>query len=400
VTDARLARTTFRGFLFADLRGYSDYVEAHGDQGGVELLERYRQLVRAAISPFEGAEIRTEGDSFYVVFPSASSAVSCAMSIVAGATKADPLIPVGIGIHAGEAADTGEGPVGSAVNIAARVCSRAAAGEVLVTDTVRAVTRSVLPYRYVPRGTPALKGITEPIPLFSVVEADGTTPVVGRRRRLRGVPRSTPVLAALFVLAVLAIGLAAAALGLPGGSATPTATPTTSPLGASPSPSPALVSPAPSSTPALTAAEADLVARMAGLTDEPAQCRSATPEEKATGATTSVVCSFSATDWPSALQIDLFAQPPLMFTAFSAIATAHGGSTEDCATAPAGYSEWSVPRVSQGHVLCYPSGGDSHIAWTYEGGDGAGIMGQAVRHDVLWQQLYAWWQQFHPLVTH
>ncbi len=170
MTEVAQPKTTFRGFLFADLRGYSDYVEAHGDHGGVELLDRYRQLVRATISRFDGAEIRTEGDSFYVVFPSASSAVSCAMVLVSQAGREEPPIRVGVGVHAGEAADTGEGPVGSAVNIAARVCARAGAGEVLATETVRAVTRTVLPYRYAPRGSPTLKGIAEPIALFSVLE--------------------------------------------------------------------------------------------------------------------------------------------------------------------------------------------------------------------------------------
>ncbi len=46
------------------------------------------------------------------------------------------------------------GPGGGAVNIAARVCARAKAGEVLVTDTVRALTRTYLPYTYTSLGQP------------------------------------------------------------------------------------------------------------------------------------------------------------------------------------------------------------------------------------------------------
>jgi class 3 adenylate cyclase len=34
------------GFLFADLRGYSAFVEAHGDDVGAQLLRAYRDLVR------------------------------------------------------------------------------------------------------------------------------------------------------------------------------------------------------------------------------------------------------------------------------------------------------------------------------------------------------------------
>ncbi len=76
-----------RGFLFADLRGYTQFVEAHGDKAASELLTAYRTLVRAAVADFKGAEIRTEGDGFYVVFPSASSAIRCAMAILEQAAQ-------------------------------------------------------------------------------------------------------------------------------------------------------------------------------------------------------------------------------------------------------------------------------------------------------------------------
>ena len=41
------ASTRTHGFLFADLRDYTSYVEAHGDHAGAELLRRYRALVAA-----------------------------------------------------------------------------------------------------------------------------------------------------------------------------------------------------------------------------------------------------------------------------------------------------------------------------------------------------------------
>jgi class 3 adenylate cyclase len=83
--------TVTRGFLFADLRGYTDFVERHGAAAAAALLTRYRELARAAIARFGGAEIKTEGDSFYVVFESVSSAVRCGLAINSGASRpADP----------------------------------------------------------------------------------------------------------------------------------------------------------------------------------------------------------------------------------------------------------------------------------------------------------------------
>ena len=187
------------------------------------LLTQYRALAREAIGQFGGAEIKTEGDSFYVVFDSVSSAVRCGLAIVAGAQGADEEIRVGVGIHAGETVEADGGYVGSPVNIAARICAQAGPGEVLVSETVRALTATVLPVQFKSRGRRQLKGIAEPIELFAVSEAAaGATawPSSGRRRRLSR--RARVALAggaALLLVAAGAIGwfVSQPSTGLPAG---------------------------------------------------------------------------------------------------------------------------------------------------------------------------------------
>ena len=179
-TPDAVGRHLTRGFLFADLRGYTAYVEAHGDEAGAALLDAYRRLVRDVVRRSGGAEIKTEGDSFYVVFASASEAVRCGLAITAAAASAtakDPGRPiaVGVGIHAGETAETTEGYVGSAVNLAARICAQAAAGEVLVSDTVRGLARTSSEVSFTARGRKHLKGIAEPIAVYTAMAAAGDT---------------------------------------------------------------------------------------------------------------------------------------------------------------------------------------------------------------------------------
>jgi len=179
-----------RGFLFSDLRAYTDFVETHGAAAAAALLARYRTLVREAIRPFGGAEIKTEGDSFYVVFNSVSAAVRCGLMITRDAMAdalghGDQPIRVGIGVHAGETIETAEGYVGSPVNIAARICSQAGPNEVLVSETVRSLTQTVLPVRFEARGRRQLKGIAEPVALYAAVEtAAGAVPWAGPEKRL------------------------------------------------------------------------------------------------------------------------------------------------------------------------------------------------------------------------
>ena len=194
------------GFLFCDLRGYAAYVDARGDRAAADLLAVYRSLVRAVVAAHQGAEIRTEGDSVYVVFPTASAAVEAGLGITAAAASAGtPGAPVrvGGGIHAGETVATGEGPVGGAVNIAARVCAKAQAGEVLVTDTVRSLARGLLPYAYVGLGVQPLKGIAGGMALYRV-EAVPAGRAAHLRRRLAARRRRVALAAAAALVLVVA----------------------------------------------------------------------------------------------------------------------------------------------------------------------------------------------------
>jgi len=201
-----IRETLTRGFLFADLRGYTAFLDRQGAIAAATLLARFRDLVRTIVAAHRGAEIRTEGDSFYVVFPSASSAVAAALAIAAAArddaSNPGDTIQVGLGVHAGEAVDTPEGPVGTAVNIAARLCAQAQPGEVIVSDTVRSLTRSIGDAVFVPLGRRRLKGLDEPMALYRAVAAG--TPVARRRRP----GRVAPAVAAVAVMSTATLALA------------------------------------------------------------------------------------------------------------------------------------------------------------------------------------------------
>lgn len=243
-----------RGFLFADVRDYTSYVETHGDRAGAALLARYRSLVRSVVAAAHGAEIRTEGDSFFIVFDSVSAAVRAGLAILdaAAATTddADPL-RVGVGVHAGETVETVEGYVGSAVNIAARLCAQAKAGELVVSETVRGVVRTSLDLDFEPLGARRLKGIAEPIACYRV-RPRAAAPL-GRARAPRVAAGRGRFAAFGLVIAVAVIAVAGVTLALAGGGE-PVASPATS---FAPSPAGAVAgSPAGATAPAAPGATA------------------------------------------------------------------------------------------------------------------------------------------------
>jgi class 3 adenylate cyclase len=215
------AASTYRSFLFADLRGYTAYLERAGNAAGVELLDEYLSIARAAVAQHDGAVVKVEGDGFHAVFPSASSAVLCGLAIVGAAAEASAARPerpirVGVGVHAGEAVETPQGWIGSAVNLAARVCAAARPGEVLVTSTVRAITQASIPVGFVARGRRRLKGIREPVEVFAA-DPDRTVRTVRHRSRWAVVGASAAIVLAI----ALAGGLAIALLGQPPPQASP-----------------------------------------------------------------------------------------------------------------------------------------------------------------------------------
>jgi branched-chain amino acid transport system substrate-binding protein len=211
--DAAGSSSPTRGFLFADLRDYTPYLEKHGAAAAAELLARYYAMVRGAVARYGGAEIKTEGDSFYVVFSAVSAAVHCGLAITEGARETGSggpgdlgILRVGVGVHAGETVDTPEGFVGSPINIAQRICSVAPAGQVLVSDTVRALTQTVLPVTFTPFGRRQLKGVREPMLLYVAAPADPVAAAAAahRQRRIR-VARWVAVAAVVAVLAAGAV---------------------------------------------------------------------------------------------------------------------------------------------------------------------------------------------------
>lgn len=163
-----------KSFLFADLRDYTSFVERHGDAAASEVIAEYRRLVRGEVARVGGREVKTEGDSFFVVFDSAHRAVECATGILRVADehtgrRADRPIRVGVGVHAGEPMIEGSDYVGLAVNVAARLAQNAKAGEILVSDVVRGLLRtSGLPPMTLREGI-VLKGIEDPPQVYALV---------------------------------------------------------------------------------------------------------------------------------------------------------------------------------------------------------------------------------------
>jgi class 3 adenylate cyclase len=401
---SRASRTL--GFLFADLRGYSAFVEAHGDDAAAELLRTYRDLMRERISAFEGAEIRTEGDSFYVVFPSASSGVRCGLAILRAATEtpAGGPIRLGIGVHAGETTETEEGYVGSAVNIAARVCAQARAGELLVTETVRSLIGTRLPVRFTSRGARRLKGIRDPVHLYRVEELAGeATTAIGRpglAERLRRSPGLLGVTIAAAVVLIIGVVGVNALVNDPGAAEPPIG------VASQPMPTGSAATAQPSQTgvaedqPFPNSAERTLLSQIdpdvgrhcerPSADDVPVH-RYAPGEAGYSGPMlieAGLRCPLGGGSEPDTVwywaPTASWAGDELFFQMVGSRSLPAG----QCGTDDRAYAEWNFGGAS-GRILCFADSRNAQIYWVY---DGVRVIGTAIREDGDVRVLYRWWE--------
>jgi class 3 adenylate cyclase len=103
------------------------------------------------------------------IFTSARQAIACAQACHEAASTAG--LTLHAGIHAGDVIRESDNVYGGAVNIAARVAAASAAGETLVSGTVRDLARTSAGVTFEDRGDQDLKGIEDPVRVFAVRHA-------------------------------------------------------------------------------------------------------------------------------------------------------------------------------------------------------------------------------------
>ncbi|MCF8145705.1 MAG: tetratricopeptide repeat protein [Deltaproteobacteria bacterium] len=164
--------------LFTDICDYTSYTEKMGDLSSRAMLQKHNDIVLPVVSTYEGVVIKTIGDAVMATFPNSLAAVKAASDIQKGLHQHNRIagtgdrIHVKVGINTGEALVDGGDVFGDAVNLAARIQSKAGKDEILVSKRVYDDVCGSDDVLCRIHEKVQVKGKTEPVQLYRVVWKD------------------------------------------------------------------------------------------------------------------------------------------------------------------------------------------------------------------------------------
>jgi class 3 adenylate cyclase len=158
-----------RTFCFVDLTGFTNYTAEHGDDAAAKLLSAFRAVAREVASARGVRVAKWLGDGLMVVAVEQTDAVAFALDLERQASECCAPLALRTGIASGYALlFEGDDYIGSAVNLASRLCDAAGSGEVLLpADQLSDIPAGVVAAH---AASVKLPGFAEPI---DVVELSG-----------------------------------------------------------------------------------------------------------------------------------------------------------------------------------------------------------------------------------
>jgi len=190
-------------FFFSDIEGSTRLIQKLGESYP-DVLLAHHTVLRQALAEHGGNELRTEGDSFFIVFGSAldacSGAAAAQQALQSHAWPEGGRVQVRIGLHTGEATLVGNEYLGLDVHRAARVASAAHGGQVLISETTRALVDHVLPSSLTLKdlGLHRLKDLARPERLYQL-NIDGLPGEFPALRTLEATPNNLPTQMTSFI---------------------------------------------------------------------------------------------------------------------------------------------------------------------------------------------------------
>jgi len=148
--------------MLSDIADADAAAERLGPERWERLLADHRVLVEQLVSHHDGTIIKFERDGFLASFTSAQAGLHAAMELqrtFSGDNGAESELAIRVGVHSGFVIANPDQLMGRNVVLAARIASKAKAGEILVSSLLKEYTESDPGLRFAEHGEYHFKGL-------------------------------------------------------------------------------------------------------------------------------------------------------------------------------------------------------------------------------------------------
>jgi adenylate cyclase len=162
-------------FLFADLVGFTALAELEGDDRALEVALGLQRSVRGMLEEHSAEQVKAIGDGLMLRCAEPRAAILLGLRLVEEIDGDNGFPPVRVGIHTGPALASEGDWYGRTVNVAARLCSVAPGGEVMVSESTRDAAGNLPGVEWSDRELHWLRNVSEPVGTYlaSCPEAAG-----------------------------------------------------------------------------------------------------------------------------------------------------------------------------------------------------------------------------------
>ncbi len=192
--------------MFTDIVGYTEMMQTD-EYKSLSIIKHYNATLEKWVNQFHGRIVNYYGDGSLCIFSSATEAVQCAIEIQKE-LRADPAVPLRIGLHIGEVFFEDEKALGDGVNVASRIQSLGRENSILISAEIHDKIKNNPSILTKSLGHFDFKHVHKPMEVYALANDDLIVP---DRKKITGkiVPRNTQrrnVIAGLLIVIIIIAG--------------------------------------------------------------------------------------------------------------------------------------------------------------------------------------------------
>lgn len=163
--------------LMADLSGYTALTETHGSVSAADLIDKYIRIAERCLVGSSRMHQRT-GDEIMFVSDRPDDLLATALKLAANTSREEYFLQVHGGLHTGPVLHRDGSYFGTAINLAARIAAKAAAGSFWCSDDFMQSVSLQPGVRFAPRGRQQFKNLPGETAVFELDIAAARNPII------------------------------------------------------------------------------------------------------------------------------------------------------------------------------------------------------------------------------